>query len=830
MTRSTIDFGIDLGTTNSEIAVFTAGRSEIVKDSENREATPSAVWFDAKGRKHVGQRAKDQHESDGANAKIEFKRQMGNDQRYLFAATGKSLLPEELSAEVLMHLKGNVQQWLNEDLRAAVITVPADFSGPQIEATKRAARLAGLEVSPFVQEPVAAATAYGFEKGADADNARWLVYDFGGGTFDAALMRRRDGMIRIENHGGDKELGGKDMDWAIVERLLIPALMREHRLEEFHRGNPRWNNAMAKLKIESEAAKIRLSRVASTTIDIEALCKEAPLPFEFELKRADLEPLVEPMIAKSIRLCRQVLQESRLDAQDIEKLILVGGPTLMPYLRERLADRQLGLGIPLEFGVDPFTVVARGAAIFAATQPLAAAASTRRAGQYHVVLDYQAIGPDTDPLVSGQVQGAAEEDFAAWTIEFVNAGAVPPWRSGRLGLSPDGRFMTNLWAEPGRENRFDIELADRHGVRQTTLPAQFPYLVGAGIGPQMLIHDIGIALKDNTVELLFKKGQPLPARKRVNLKSQIHAVRGSATDAVMMPLVEGGERRADRNQLVGALRIAATDFVRDLPAGSDVEVTVLVDESRIFLTRAYIPLLDREFEMQIMASSHRAEADDLAQQVQAEKRRLAEMRNKVERTDDTRTRALLARIDEERLDAELDAALQAASQDQDAGDRCAARLHDLQVALDRIEENLHWPEEVKYAEGRIDLATRTVDQHGTAAEKAALPRMVQEVREAIELHEAGLLRARAEALDGFQFRIWMRSDEYLTDSLEWLEGERDKMKNPAEAAALLAECRRALNASDRDAMRRTIQGLIALLPRDVVQRGPFGSTVLRGDS
>lgn len=826
MSRSTIDFGIDLGTTNSEIAVFTGGRTEVVKDSENFEATPSAVWFDARGRKFVGRRAKDQHFREPENAKIEFKRQMGKDEALHFASLGRSVPPEQLSAEVLMHLKGHVKQWLNEDITAAVITVPADFNAAQIEATKRAARLAGFEVHPFVQEPVAAATAYGYDKGADGDAARWLVYDLGGGTFDAALVRRRDGMIRVENHGGDKQVGGKDIDWAIVEQLLIPELARRHGLEAFHRGNKRWGQAMANLKIAAEAAKIRLSRQQSTTIEIDELCREAPLAVEFELRRADLEDLTEPLIAKSIHICRQVLAESRLGPQDIEKLILVGGPTLMPYLRERLADRARGLGITLEFGVDPFTVVARGAAIFAATQPLAPTAP-RRAGQYRVLLDYKAIGPDTDPLVSGQVEGDAGQDLSAFTIEFVNNGAVPPWRSGRLALSGDGRFLANLLADAGRENRFEIELADAKGTRQQTQPAEFPYTVGGSVGPQIAIHDVGIALRDNTVVNLVKKGAPLPARGRVVLTTTVHAARGSATDAILVPVVQGGERRADRNEIVGQLKIPARDFLIDVPVGSEVEVTLVQDESRTFVTRAYIPLLDREFELELITHTQRAGADALAGQVAAEKRRLAQVREKARAGDDARVRALMQRIDEERLEAEVDAALEASLQDQDAGDRCAARLHDLQVALDRIEEALHWPEELRYAESRIRLATQTVTEHGTGAEKELLTRLVRDVREAIDSRDSGLLRSRAEALNDFQFRIWMRTDEYLTDSLAWLEEEREKMTDRGQATTLLADGRRALQASDRAGMRRAIQGLIALLPREVAARGPFGSTVVR---
>src|SRR5436190_12758150 len=270
MSRATIDLGIDLGTTNSCIGLLKGNEVEILRNNDGQECTPSAVWIDRKDRLHVGQRAKEQYEADEENACIEFKLQMGKATERTFQRSGRKLKPEELSAEVLKSLLGDARNRLNEEVEAAVITVPADFDLPQCDATRRAAQLAGLTNSPLLQEPVAAALAYGFQS--ESDQVFWMVYDLGGGTFDAAVMQMREGIFRVVNHGGDRHLGGKLIDWAIVEQLLVPAVLRGRKLTGFRRGNPRGQAAFAKLKLAAEQAKIRVSREQAVEINIDPLC------------------------------------------------------------------------------------------------------------------------------------------------------------------------------------------------------------------------------------------------------------------------------------------------------------------------------------------------------------------------------------------------------------------------------------------------------------------------------------------------------------------------------------------------------------------------------
>jgi len=235
MDRNTIDFGIDLGTTNSEIAVLDGTRTEIIKNNINMDYTPSAVYIDKSSRIHVGQKAKDRSFFEENDAYTEFKRDMGSDRNRLFKASGIMMKPEELSAEILKSLKADVAKRLNgENIKSAVITVPADFELPQNEATKEAAKLAGIENCHLLQEPIAASLAYGFQS--KNDKVFWLVYDFGGGTFDAALIQLRDGLFRVVHHQGDNFLGGKDLDWRIVEEIVVPQVLKQHKLENFSRG------------------------------------------------------------------------------------------------------------------------------------------------------------------------------------------------------------------------------------------------------------------------------------------------------------------------------------------------------------------------------------------------------------------------------------------------------------------------------------------------------------------------------------------------------------------------------------------------------------------
>ncbi|HEY0323491.1 MAG TPA: Hsp70 family protein [Pyrinomonadaceae bacterium] len=830
MKRDTADFGIDLGTTNSAIGVLRGMDVEIIKNNEDFDYTPSVVHIDKSKSMIVGRAAKEKLDKDEKNTYAEFKLQMGTDAEFNFERSGRRMRPEELSAEVLKSLKADVKKRLGEDLHSAVITVPAAFELPQCEATNRAAQLAGITFSPLLQEPVAAALAHGFQS--ESDRVFWLVYDFGGGTFDAAVMQVRDGMIQVVNHGGDNHLGGKLIDWAIVKEIFIPAILQEHRLTDFRHGNPRWSRAIAKLKQAAEEAKIRLSNSESAEILEEFPDDDGELiEFEYTLRRSELEKLAEPFILRSINICRQVLAERRLGTSSVEKVLLVGGPTKIPYLRERLSDPRNGLGIPLEITLDPMTVVARGAAIFAGTQRIdnQEASVPLVAGQYAIELEYQPTGPDPEPLVGGQVMPQNGESLSGYSIEFVNAEARPPWRSGKVSLTPDGYFDATLWAEKGRKNNFQIELLDKTGRKLESRPDNFSYTIAVGLGETLLIQSIGVAKANNEVQWYFEKGATLPLRKRFEFKTVDDLHKGLQGESIKIPVVEGEHKKADRNPLIGYLEILSADIKRDVPAGTTVEITIELDKSRLVKAHAYIDILDQEFEKVIEMKKPTPDAVVLQQEVEEEKQRLERIKDKVASTADSKVLNVLETIENEKMLEEVESTLDAAQVDRDAADKCQNRLLSLKAAVDKLEEAMEIPSLVAEANQITDWTRQIVEQYGQQADQRKFEILERELNNMIQSNSTNPteLSRKIDQMDALRMKLLTARPDWWVGFLAELEEHRASMTNPALAEQLFSQGMRSVSNNDVEGLKSACRQLLQLLPtQEQKQLGRYGAGVI----
>ncbi|WP_063820928.1 Hsp70 family protein [Parafrankia elaeagni] len=828
MARSTMDFGIDLGTTNSAIAVLDGTEARIVKNAFGHDTTPSAVYADRAGRIHVGERARERVESDPANAAAEFKLRMGlRDQLTSFANSGLKLGPEDLSAHVLRALKANVTRQLGEEVRAAVITVPAAFELNQTDATRRAAEAAGLELSPLLQEPTAAALAYSFQR--DEDNIYRLVFDLGGGTFDASVVHVRDGEFDIVNHRGDNFLGGKLIDWAIVEQLLIPALLRQYTLPGFGRGEPTWAQAIAKLKAAAENAKIELSSADSALVDISdpPLCADsrgAPVEFVHELHSADVDALTEPFVARAVNICQAALRESQLTPDRIDRVLLVGGPTLTPYLRRRLHE---GLGIELDVSQDPMTVVARGAAIFAGTQRLPAE-PVRPDVSYTVDLEYKPIGSDPEPVVGGVVRGPAGRVLDGFTVEFVNAGARPPWRSGKVVLPAAGTFITTLRAEPERRNVYEIVLEGPTGAREKVQPEELTYTVGVVAPAATLTHSIGVTLAGNEVSWLLTKGTRIPEKAREILRSTVRLTRGESGGLLRIPIVEGEHARASRNRQVGALEILADQVTRDIPKNSEIEVEIQIDASRLVTTRAYVPVLDEEFEAFHDLTTERApEPAELRRALRTEQERLDGLQTDARRTADPAALAILDELDGERVVDQLENDVAATEHgDTDAAGTAGRRLLDLQARLDAVEQALEWPSLVEWANRVLRDAPGLIDEYGEPRDRRRYELLAADVRRALESRDAEHLRTLVDQLAAYLATVVdRRTGAVVMARFSQLTGMRDELTDQAAAARLIAKGRRAVDGNDIEALRSVNRELIELLPRGA---GPDGGEDVSG--
>lgn len=343
--------GIDLGTTNSCVAVMEGGEAVVIPNAEGARTTPSVVGFSKTGERLIGQVAKRQAVSNPDRTISSIKRYMGTNHKV--NVDGKEYSPQEISAMILSKLKADADAYLGENVTQAVITVPAYFSDAQRQATKDAGKIAGLEVLRIINEPTAAALAYGLDKEQDQTV---LVFDLGGGTFDVSILELGDGVFEVKATSGNNRLGGDDFDQRIIDYLVV----------EFKKQTgidlSKDKMAVQRLKEAAEKAKIELSGVVNTNINLPFISvgAEGPVHLDINLSRAKFDELTADLVEKTMGPTRQALSDSGLDVKDINKILLVGGSTRIPAVQE--AIRKF-LGKEPHKGINPDECVAIGAAI-----------------------------------------------------------------------------------------------------------------------------------------------------------------------------------------------------------------------------------------------------------------------------------------------------------------------------------------------------------------------------------------------------------------------------------------------------------------------------------
>jgi molecular chaperone DnaK len=813
MDRTTIDVGIDLGTTNSTIAVIDGTDARVIPNKVGSTVTPSAVWINDRGKVRVGEEAKERAlVSDQENASAEFKLLMGggDDVRRRFATSERTMLPEELSAEVLKSLKLDFQTNTGEDLPTAVITVPAAFENPQTTATRKAAELAGLINSPLLLEPVAASLAYGFQT--ESDNVYWFVYDFGGGTFDAAVMRIRDGLIQVVNSNGDNDLGGKRVDWDIVTKTIAPFLASQYDLPNFNLGTQEHVFALRRLKWWAERAKIEVCRTREPAeIHIPALCTDASgrtVEVVYELTPGDVEGASRPHIERSLHLCRKTLSECGLGGSDMERILMVGGSTLNPWVREAVEAELTGR---VEFGIDPVTVVARGAAIFAATQPRPQTKG-RPQGTWGVDVVHTPVGNVADPDIGGRVlppPGASPEGY---TIEFIEA--KTQWRSGRLRLGAEGVFMTQLLAEKNRRHEYVIELCDPTGTRVPVSPSSVSYTLGVVPEPNPpAAHSVVVGLADGSVAKYVQKGARLPAREMREHLTTVALRAGDAEDELRIPVLEGEHSRASRNHNIGIMAIRGIDVRRDLPLHSSIEITVSMDASQVLKMHAYIPRLDQDFE--VLFESHRGHStlDSLKKQVQELHDRLLEVRRRATQTGAVDAERVVAQIVNQQLMEHVEQMLDRAGHEGEALVELDRRVRSLAAVLDEAEDAAEWPELVGEAQGWLKDTSEIVHAYGDLKERNRLKELAVELERAVDLSDPDLLRRVIAEIGSLYFGILEREDGYHIGRFEHFTKRLGEMKDRTLAERLIAQGRRAIEVGDISSLKATNRQLSSLLPK-----------------
>ncbi len=718
--RETIDWGIDLGTTNSSIAVLHGRDMKVVKNNRGDEVTPSAIYEKRIGNnivKLIGIKAKDKLIGDTEHVALEFKRNIGlKDWYFEFPSTGRKATAVDLSAEVLGELIKSVKQRENEDVFSALITVPNAFLQPTYEATKKAGEMAGLKYVEILEEPIAAAHAYGFEANSTR-KAIWLAYDLGGGTFDAALVKMEEGVLNVFDYEGISHLGGKELDKAIIDEYLIPNLLTTKLTNSLI---PWKSSAWWLLKVAAEEAKIQLSPDDANEAMI--VQKIDNSEFSYTLSRSHLDRLEDKVFSPTIKKCQELLARNKFSPHDIEKVILIGGPTLSPHLRKMIKD---GLQIPIDFSVDPLTAVARGAALCAKGRRIPDDILKEIRTKIHgakediplsAILNYPPITTEDEVLITGKIESRKKEVSITsdWGFEImrIDKDGVTITTSGRVSMAEHGGFARTVSLAEG-ENLFRLVITGDDG-KAVEADKEYFSIVKSPIEPgkSLLPRGIGIADKYGDVIWFFKKGDPLPAEKVEMLKTTKYLSKGTKGEELKFPVVEGNENKAYLNRLIDTLRIKAEKVNENIPEGSNVEVTIKIDKSRTIEITAFLENYEVEVKA-IMTPDLDIDADKLNTEINEVKDALSKL--KQIKDMDPEVKKIIEEVEQNRVVAGIETlSLQASKETPESAHKAQEKILELRKKLHPIIENgnklLKWKAHKEWCDRNITIAKNIINE------------------------------------------------------------------------------------------------------------------------
>ncbi len=775
---STIQIGIDLGTTNSSVAILHQNEVQIIKNPLGEESTPSVVFVDRNGNIVVGSKAKrvmNNSKENLQNSKAEIKRLMGTGETIFFPNLKKNMLPEEVSAEILKALRGDVQRkYPGTLLDAAVITVPAYFSTVQSEATKRAGVLSGFKQIVLLQEPIAAAIAYGFLNKKDEN---WLVYDLGGGTFDVALVASRDGYLTVLAHAGDNFLGGKDFDASIIQTLILPSLSAKG----ISLDPSTHSQIFSYLKELAESAKIELTSINKTTIDIDIEINQTRVEHSIEISREDLLESCRYLLDKTVDLCRKTISDAMVDPTTVQKIVFVGGPTQMPILQDFIKD---SLQINVDGSLDPLTVVARGATMYGNQTSAPAALSYEEnarmtAASCQIEVNYNPVTSDDDQTITGRVLRFAE-DSQPHSIQFISSDSS--FASEEILIRNEKFILTLPTGEKGMQ--YWIYVKESSGRLITSSPegilinrgvsilgAPLPYSIGVSV--ISLSSHKGYADPTETMEFFFSKNSilPLKGKKRFHTLADLKA--GSSENALPICIYEGESPITNRNTLVCHLAITGKAIFKDLKRGSPVDISIEINESRELSVTAYLPEPDITLNARETLYFDVAKIDQVEKDFSEQISRFESMTPSEELTNATR-------FTEKMID-DIKSTIGGAGQDSDQYRKAEKQVKDLMVVLDQIEAKTKLTSNIAdFGQICQDLTEYLKDcspQEKCAEYEATFNTLHQDGLAAISKQDAIWIEHIVQKLNQLHLKCQLNDKRILA---QWLQSEIEKVQKKAD--------------------------------------------------
>lgn len=589
--------GIDLGTTNSVVCSYDGTDVRIWKSPEQNDVTPSAIYVDKRGNRYYGQKAYNQAVYNPNDCATLFKRFMGTNQMCELKSAGLSLTPEECSAEILKVLYGYLPEEIRNDPETAVvITVPAAFNQMKKDATFQAAQLAGIHNVVLMQEPVAAIMSV---MRVSKQDGIFLVYDLGGGTFDVSVAENINGKVNLLAHDGNEMCGGRDVDRRLFHQVVVPWLRNAFDLPEDFLANKKYSSFRRVAQWATERAKIELSAMETSVIALsesEARTVDEAgneMYIDIDLDRSQIDDIISEVVEETVKTTREALAKAGLSANDLEKIVFVGGPTNYKPLRDKVAYE---LSLPANIDVNPMTAVAEGASIFAESIDWFSCNHARKAANEVIktTLPLSFKYTARTSADSAKVMCILENELKGYTIQFTSADSG--WSSGNAALN--NGLMITLPLPKNGENSFFVKVLNEFGQEQSVGTDKIVITKTlATMGAIPASHSISIEALDkhdgtSVLQLIVAEGDALPKKGTVTFKAD-QTLKAGSTDSLNIRLWEGSiPFPISDNRFIGVFKISGTDIDAGvIPVGADIECEYETFDSGLIRLGASVPCI-----------------------------------------------------------------------------------------------------------------------------------------------------------------------------------------------------------------------------------------------
>lgn len=823
-----INYGIDLGTTNSAIAKFVKGEVEVFKNplETGKDTLPSVVYY-KNDKIIVGSRARTYLERDAKNVFSTFKRKMGTTESFKVKNIDQTKTPIELSAEVIKELKGFVHT--GEQVDAAVITIPASFDVIQSNATKEAGLLAGFKQVILLQEPIAASLAYANKhKEKDLEDGQWLVYDLGGGTFDVALIRIKDGEMKVLDHEGDNFLGGADFDNLMVEKMIVPFLNKSFKFDnlenELKSATGKRNALYFRLLWLAEQAKISLSNRTSAEVELRDIADDTDedIDTSFEITRSEFESLIKEDIDKTIDMIKKILVRNSLKSSDIQFTLMVGGSTYIPYVRKRVEEI---LQIPINCDIDPTTAIAIGAAYYAGTKEknFDHDKTKKTISGIRVKLAYQKTSQEDEEILAGRIDGNIDGLFYQITREDKG------YDSGRKKLT--ARVSEDLPLLKNSYNFFRFTILDgQNNIVDTDVEligiAHGKYNVSGQPLPYdiCLVRDANPELDGSTtkLDLIFQKNTILPQKKVVSPTLNKTIVKGS-DEKIIIKVVEGSQYNLpEANQTIGNLEIPGKKVSRDILRNTEIEITLEMSESRDLKVTVYIPMSDQQFTEVFSPSKRNLSVIELQEEVEVLEEKLeTEISEAVQREDyetadslttlKKKVEELVGNTNELTDDDVTDKKFDYENKKRQIAQEIDNATRDKRIALLKI----------KYNEDK-EWCKQIVDENGNDHDHKLFNDIVGREQSFLNsITPVKIMEAIDELVELGAVVLW-RTPQFLENRFKRLIEKPQLFNDQEQAKSLIESGNLAITNKNYDRLREVNWGLISLLPKSAQQEAKTG--------